>query len=239
MQSDRDGSHSTSVLILDGNAVFRTGLRVLLGAERNFSVVGEFDDTEQAMPALCDTRPQIVLLGLDRDDPPADDPQARAALGRILDAVPGTSVIILGDTRDQRSMRQLITMGARAYLPKSVSFRHLVSVMCIVTAGNGDIALARPVQAEAQSPAGLSNREREVIALVAQAMSNNQVARTLDISEGTVKRHLRNVFAKLNAVSRIDAVNKAVEAAIIPPPMRNVRALPGSASLPDNASRAG
>lgn len=64
-------------------------------------------------------------------------------------------------------------------------------------------------------PQALSDREREVLALVAQALSNRQIAGRLTIAEGTVKRHLRNIFSKLGAVSRIDAVNKAVSAGVI------------------------
>jgi RNA polymerase sigma factor (sigma-70 family) len=67
----------------------------------------------------------------------------------------------------------------------------------------------------APAPAGLSPREREVLTLVAHAMSNRQIANRLGVAEGTVKRHLRNIFEKLEAVSRVDAVNKAIDAHLI------------------------
>ena len=230
MQSASDDSHLVTVLILDSNAVFRAGLRVLLNAENDFTIVGEYDEPDPAVAAIGANAPEIVLLGVEREDA-----QAAGTLDRILEAGPSTNVVVFGDASDQRAMRALIARGARAYLPKSVPFRHLVSVMCIVSAQHGDIALSASASetepaAPARPPVTLSVREQEVLSLVAQAMSNQQVARMLDITEATVKRHLRNVFTKLNAVSRIDAVNKAVEASIIEPPVRNVHPLPTAAT---------
>jgi DNA-binding NarL/FixJ family response regulator len=198
--------------------VFRAGLRALLENESSFVVVGEFARPEPALVALRRDRPDLVLFGVDRVD---TDPAA--VLSWLIDAAPAANLVVLSDIDDRDLMREFLIRGARAHLPKSVSFLDLMSVLYVVTAGRGAVALSPHAPEPDRPPVTLSKRECEVIALVAQAMSNWQVARSLDITEGTVKRHLRSVFAKLNAVSRIDAVNKAVAAAIIPPPTDTVR----------------
>jgi DNA-binding NarL/FixJ family response regulator len=107
-----------------------------------------------------------------------------------------------------------LAAGIRAYLLKSVHWQELVAAIRAVHADGDRVVLGvsqeslqaarpRPQQGE------LSDREREVLGLVAQALSNGQIASRLGLTEATVKRHLRNIFVKLGAVSRLDAVNKA------------------------------
>jgi DNA-binding NarL/FixJ family response regulator len=117
-------------------------------------------------------------------------------------------------------VRALLAAGIRGYLLKSVHWQELVAAIRAVRADSQRIVLG--VSGESLgwvrpglSASTLSDREREVLALVAEAFSNGQIASRLSLTEATVKRHLRNIFVKLGAVSRIDAVNKAAELGLL------------------------
>jgi DNA-binding NarL/FixJ family response regulator len=114
----------------------------------------------------------------------------------------------------------LIECGAAAYLMKSITREELISTVRSVNGSPGNIILSVPRETiesfEQQERSGLlSGRELEVLGLVSRAMSNAQIATRLHLSEGTVKRHLTNIYGKLGAVSRVDAINKAVAARMI------------------------
>jgi DNA-binding NarL/FixJ family response regulator len=111
-------------------------------------------------------------------------------------------------------VRRLLSAGIRGYLLKSIDWRQLVAAIRAVVADDNRVVL--DVSRESLNPPResapdkvLSARECEVLALVGEALSNRQIARRLSLTEATVKRHLRNIFIKLDAVSRMDAVNKA------------------------------
>jgi DNA-binding NarL/FixJ family response regulator len=126
---------------------------------------------------------------------------------------PRTTIIIFSMFDEPSVVKELLAVGASAYLLKSVTRDGLIFAVREVCAGNRLlVAISRRSfeMVMGSRPAVLSDREIEILELVAQAFSNLQIARRLQIAEGTVKRHLRNVFAKLSAASRLDAVNKAV-----------------------------
>lgn len=128
-------------------------------------------------------------------------------------------IIVLSQDTKQGSLLPLLSKGIRGYLPKDVSSGHIISVVREVTRDDGRIFISLPMVEICSMISGptsvLSKREREIMELVAQAMSNAQIARRFSITSGTVKRHLHNIFVKLNAVSRMDAVNKARDASLI------------------------
>jgi DNA-binding NarL/FixJ family response regulator len=110
-------------------------------------------------------------------------------------------------------------LGIRGYLLKSVSWRELVSAIASLHADPSRVILSvssgTVARAHRSAEVRLSTRELDVLRLTAQAMSNGQIANRLELTEATVKRHLRNIFGKLDAVSRLDAVNKARMAGLI------------------------
>ncbi|MBY8877284.1 response regulator transcription factor [Actinacidiphila acidipaludis] len=212
------------VLLADDHVILRETLRECLQLEADFEVVADAPDGAQAV-ALCGRlRPDVLLLDVEMPGQPVD-----VTVPQVLMVSPGTRVIVLSMHESPDLVRELLALGIRGYLNKRVSRQHLVSVIrgCM---REGDEVLISVSQFAALPGAGaqdgrISAREREVLTLVADALSNRQIAGRLSITEGTVKRHLRNVFEKLGAVSRIDAVNKAVDASLIAPPQP--RSLPG------------
>jgi len=205
-----------TVVLVDDHALVREGLREIIDSHDDMVVVGEAANSEEAVAQVVTHRPDIVLLDIDI---PGGEPTETVA--SIRRESPGSQIIVVSMYDGPRLLRQLIAAGICGYLLKSVDRHELVSAIRGVHHGTGRMVLAvsRDSLAHIQgSPdVELSNRELEVLELVAQALSNSQISRLLFISEATVKRHLRNIFVKLNANSRIDAVNKAITASLISP----------------------
>ncbi|SDW69691.1 DNA-binding response regulator, NarL/FixJ family, contains REC and HTH domains [Amycolatopsis xylanica] len=210
-------------MLVEKSGIFRAGLSAILRLENGIVVVGEVDDPEQLAAVFEDARPDMILLGVEMIGS-----EAEKSVSRMLEIAPGSEIVVLGHLDDPDSLHRLMRLGIRAYLPKDVEHRYLVSVIYTSHPADHRIVVAHgPPDAidsagdedterlEAASEGALSLREREVLALVAKARTNAQIARELGITEGTVKRHLRNVFIKLRAVSRIDAVNKAVAMSLL------------------------
>lgn len=204
----------TTILIVDDHALFREGLREILSAQSDMVVVGEAGNSHQAVSISAGKRPDVVLLDVEI---PGED--VTSTVGRIRELSPRTQVIILSMYDGPQVVQSLLAAGIRGYLLKSVHRQELLSAIRSAREEDGRIVLAvsRESLAQIQQPQQgvLSGREREVLVLAAQALSNFQIATRLGLTEATVKRHLRNVFVKLGAVSRIDAVNKALAASLI------------------------
>jgi DNA-binding NarL/FixJ family response regulator len=203
-----------SVAIVDDHALFREGVRGILEAQSDMVVVGEAGDSAGAVALVTRARPRVVLLDVEI---PGDD--ATMTVTRIHRASPNSQVIILSMYDGPQLLRSLVAAGIRGYLVKSVHRQELVAAVRSARADDGKIILqvSRESLATVEEPRSgvLSERELEVLELTAQALSNMQIASHLGLREATVKRHLRNIFVKLGAVSRIDAVNKAVAAKLI------------------------
>jgi DNA-binding NarL/FixJ family response regulator len=210
--SNRD--ERTTILIVDDHALFREGLREILSAQSDMAVVGEAGNSHQAVSITAEKQPDVVLLDVEI---PGED--VTSTVGRIHELSPRTQVIILSMYDGPQVVQSLLAAGIRGYLLKSVHRHELVSAIRSAREEDGRIVLAVSRESLAQiqrpQPGVLSDRECEVLVLAAQALSNFQIATRLGLTEATVKRHLRNVFVKLGAVSRIDAVNKALAASLI------------------------
>lgn len=205
--TSRDGR--TTILIVDDHTLVREGLREILATQEDMCVVGEAADSKATVALAAEQQPDIVLLDVEI---PGDD--VTTTVSRIRDLSPGSRVIILSMYEGPQLVRAVLDAGIRGYLLKSIHWQELVVAVRAVRADNDRVVLGvsreslRDVQQES-APGKLSAREREVLDLVSQALSNSQIAARLHLTEATVKRHLRSVFVKLGAVSRLDAVNKA------------------------------
>ncbi|MGW0808327.1 response regulator [Nonomuraea sp. NPDC002799] len=208
------------VAIVDDHTLFRVGLREIIESQKDMEVVGEAGDACNALALVAQVKPDVLLL--DVSIPGGDVTDNIHEIGQ---ASPATRIVILSMQDDPELILELVGLGIRGYLHKSASWDELIAAIRMATPGTDRVLLAVSRQSLLGMPAGaagkpvsglLTPRELEVLELVAKAMSNAQIAAAVMLTEATVKRHLHNIFVKLGAVSRIDAVNKATAASLIP-----------------------
>lgn len=197
----------TRVVLIDDHALFRDGVKQILQFEEDFRIVGEAADGDTGVEVVRQARPDVVLL--DVEMPGAHVTETAA---RIRQVSPESKIIILSMHDEPALVNRLVGLGVSGYLLKSVTRIELLTAVRGAARHPDQVILSISRESlmskDNPVPDTLSLRERQVIELTAQAMSNSQIAARLSISEATVKRHLYNVFGKLGAVSRIDAVNK-------------------------------
>lgn len=203
------------LVIADDHALFRDGLRALLEA-RGHEVVAEAADGDEAVRATLEHRPDIVLMDLKM--PGTDGLQALRTLSAEAPEVP---VVILTAIEDDDALAQGVRYGARGYVLKNLQAERLVGMLEGVRRGEPALSpsVARRLLASvtndrpARSAAGgrLTARETEIVELMAAGLtSNRQLAERLEISENTVKFHMRNILHKLQLSSRAQVVGHAV-----------------------------
>ncbi len=208
------------VLLVDDHEVVREGLRTFLSLQDGLEVVGEAADGEQAVLQAERLKPDVVLMDLVM--PRLDGVGAMRELRRRL---PAARVIVLTSFADDERLLPAIQAGAAGYLLKNVAPAELARAVRAAHAGQAMLdpgVAARLVEAIADPPGEapperLTAREREVLALVADGLSNKRIAQRLGLSEKTVKTHVSHVLAKLGAADRTEAAVHAVRAGLIGP----------------------
>ena len=197
------------ILLVDDHPVVRLGLRGMLDAEPDLTVVGEASSGDEGLAKTLAERPDIVLMDLRM---PGGD--GVSATERIMAAVPGTRVLVLTTYESDRDILRAIEAGAGGYLLKDASPAELAEA--VRAAARGETVLAPSVastlvrQVRAPVPPALSARETEVLRLVARGLTNADIGRELFISEATVKTHLLRIFNKLDVTDRTAAVTTAM-----------------------------
>jgi DNA-binding NarL/FixJ family response regulator len=193
------------VVIADDHAVVRTGLAELLSTVSDVELVGTARDGAHAVAVCAEQRPDVVLMDLEM--PEVDGIEATR---RIKAAQPETAVVILTSFSDRERILRALDAGAAGYLLKDAEPDELGRA--VRAAARGDVPLdpkaARAVLSAriGETPAdALSQREREVLAMVAEGLPNKLIARRLGISEKTVKAHLTSVFRQIGVTDRTQA----------------------------------
>jgi two-component system, NarL family, response regulator LiaR len=203
------------ILIADDHAVVRQGLRMFLGLEPEFVIVGEAADGAQAVKLAHQLKPDVVLMDLLM--PVMDGIEATAIIRRDL---PDTEVIALTSVLEDGSVVGAVRAGAIGYLLKDAEPNELNRAIRAAGAGQVQLSpkvaerLMREVRAP-DSPETLTEREIEVLRLLAEGQSNKEIARTLTIGEKTVKTHVSNILAKLGVPSRTHAALYAVRIGLV------------------------
>jgi NarL family two-component system response regulator LiaR len=193
------------ILIADDHAVVRQGLRMFLGLDPEFQIVGEAADGAEAVSLARQLRPDVVLMDLLM--PGMDGIQATAA---IRSEVPETEVVALTSVLEDGAVIGAVRAGAIGYLLKDAQPDELCRAIRAAAAGQVQLSpraaerLMREVRTP-DNPEKLTDREVEVLRLLAEGQSNKEIARTLTIGEKTVKTHVSNILAKLGVVSRTQA----------------------------------
>lgn len=202
------------VLLVDDHALFREGVVEIFAAEDAITIVGEAENGAEAVALAGVEKPDVVLLDVEMPVMGAE-----RAIGEILRVSPSSKVLVLTMYDEPRLVRRLLALGAHAYVVKNATREELVAAVRTLHKVKDRVVLsvsrgtADRLEGAGKSP--LSGRELEVLLLAARAMSNNQIASQLHISDGTVKRHLTNIYAKLGVSSRADAAKKALTSGLI------------------------
>lgn len=207
------------VLIADDHALFRRGLIMVLESEEGMEVVAEAVDGEEAVAKAEELAPDVVLM--DVRMPKMSGIEAARAISEVD---PAAKILMLTVSDDEDDLYDAIKSGANGYLLKEISIEEVADAVRAVVAGQSLISpsmaskllteftsLAKRADERHTVPSPrLTDRELEVLKLVAQGMSNRQIAGELYISENTVKNHVRNILEKLHLHSRMEAVVYAV-----------------------------
>jgi DNA-binding NarL/FixJ family response regulator len=200
----------TTVVLADDQRVIREGLATLLGLLPDIEVLGTASDGEEAIALVERVRPDVVLMDLRM--PRCD---GVAATRRLREQGSPTQVVVLTTYADDRSVVEALRAGARGFLTKDAGAEEIERAIAAVVRGEAAIDpavqhhLVDAVAAPPELPDGLTPREAEVLTLIAQGLSNSELAARLFISEATVKSHINHLFTKTGVRDRAQAVSYA------------------------------
>jgi len=211
----------TTVLVVDDHELFRAGMLAVLGALPGLEVVGEAATGEEAVEAVAELRPDVVLMDLRMPGM-----GGLTATARITERHPDSRVVVLTMNEDPDSIFAALRAGARGYLLKESGAEDVRRVVEGVTRGEAVFGpkvaeqVVRFFSGAAPGPAStepfpqLTAREREVLDLMARGLDNASIARRLFLSEKTVRNRVSDILAKLQASTRAEAVARARDAGV-------------------------
>jgi len=197
-----------SIMIVDDHSIMREGLKAVLTKQSDFKIVGEASDGKEAVKVAMKLHPDVIIMDIRM---PYSGLQATMDISQAL---PETKILILTVSDTEADLVESVKAGARGYLLKGMDAEELVTAVRTVASGGAiftpSIAakLLDDFKADLNKSAddvNLTNREADVLALVADGASNKEIAAKLNISEPTVKAHLRNVLSKLHMKNRSQA----------------------------------
>ncbi|HWC80519.1 MAG TPA: response regulator transcription factor [Pseudonocardiaceae bacterium] len=203
------------VFAVDDHPLFRLGLCAMLAREPDLEVVGEAEAGLPAIDAVTGAKPDVVVMDLHLPDITGIE-----ATAQIVAACPGTGVLVLTMFEDSDSLFAAMRAGARGYLLKGSSPEEILGAVRAI--GRGQAVFGPSVAGQllayfsgrrAVFP-GLTDREREVLALVADGYGNATIARTLSVAPKTVRNHVSSIFAKLHVANRAEAIVQARRAGL-------------------------
>src|SRR5262245_282260 len=224
VSDEQGGSETLRVLVCDDHALFRRGLQMVLEQEPDLELVGEAADGEEVVQRAQELMPDVILM-----DVRMPRKSGIEAASEIKDALPHVKILMLTISDDEADLYEAIKAGASGYLLKEIPIEEVADAIRSVWAGQSRIspsmasklltefaAMTKATEEKPQMPSPrLTDREMEVLRLVAQGLNNRDIAGKLFISENTVKNHIRNILEKLHLHSRMEAVVYAVREKMI------------------------
>ena|ERR1044071_7834417 len=209
------------LLIADDHAVLRSGLRMLLEVQRDMAVAGEAGDGTEVLQKTRELQPDVVLMDLTMPGMPSGE-----VIRQVLRASPKTRVLVLTMHDDPAYLASALAAGAAGYVVKKVADSELLSAIRAVHAGRTFVDLTQSLdtssravpatgRTESERPKDLSRREREVLRLLAQGYSNQQIATQIKVSVKTVETHRTRLSEKLGLKGRAELYRFAVESGIL------------------------
>jgi two-component system response regulator NreC len=211
------------LLIADDHAVLRAGLRMLLEVQNDMKVVGEAGDGSEVLQKARELQPDVALMDISMPGPHSGD-----VIRQVLRAAPKTRVLVLTMHDDPAYLASALAAGAAGYVVKKVADSELLSAIRAVHAGRTFVDLTQSLdtssraapatgRTESERPKDLSRREREVLRLLAQGYSNQQIATQIKVSVKTVETHRTRLSEKLGLKGRAELYRFAVESGILNP----------------------
>jgi len=204
------------VLIVDAYTVLRHGLRLILQEDPELTVVGEAANSTDALAQVTTLGPDVVLI-----DPNLPDSYGIETIRSIRTMEPQTQVLVLTTSEQSIDILATFKAGAKGYLSKNVTGAEVVQAIHQVALGQAVLpptlatclldGLAESIPASEQ----LTNRERDVLTCLTQGLGNREIATALNISQNTVKTHMRRILSKLNLRSRTEAATYALQKGLI------------------------
>ena len=215
MDNGKTGGESMiRVAIIDDHAIVRMGLKYSLSLEPDFEFAGEHSGGEGAGEFVARVRPDVVLL-----DVRMPVVNGIEALEDIRRKAPDVKVLMLTTSDGDEDVFRSMNKGARGYMVKDESGEDLH--VAIRTVASGEVFLPKRIKAiydDRKKRPSLSEREIEIVRLVAKGFSNDELAERLHLSPDTVKAHLRHVYEKLGVESRVEAVTEAMRTGLVEAP---------------------
>lgn len=211
------------VLLVDDHALFRRGLALVLAAEPDIEIVGEASHGAEAVDRAADLQPHVVVM-----DVRMPGMGGIEATRRIRQAQPATRVVMLTGSTEDDDLLGALRAGATGYLLKEIAIEELAPAVRAIARGQALVspsmaarlvtefnALSRRVDEQHDHAPRLTDREIEVLRLVARGCSNKEIAAELVIAENTVKNHVRNILEKLQLRTRMEAALYAVRERLV------------------------
>ena len=210
------------LLLADDHAVVRSGLRLLLESQPDMVIIGEAENGEDAIRRTKELEPDVVLMDIEMPGMNGIE-----AARQIKAQSPRTAVLALTMYEDDQYFFEMLRAGASGYVPKRAAPDELASAIRAVSRGEvflhpslagrlvQDYLLRRDVESQEPPADELTPREQEVLTLIAQGLSNTEIAEQLVISSKTVDRHRENIMRKLNLHNRVDLVKYALRKGLI------------------------
>jgi len=206
-------AETITIVVADDHHVVRSGLRLLLEVEDDFTVVAEAADAESALRSVLGYKPMVLVLDLNMPG----DMSSLEAIPQVSDRSPGTSVVVLTMQEDPSFARAALRAGARGYVLKDSANTELAEAVRRAAAGETYLAprlgaaLAAAPAAPSGPPDDLTPRELEVLRLIALGHTNSEVAKQLYLSIRTVESHRAHIQQKLSRSSRAELVRYALD----------------------------
>ena len=208
------------ILITDDHAVVREGLRTLIRTEPGMEVIGEAADGVEAVQMACELKPDVILM-----DMVMPRMGGLEAIQKIKEQCPETQILVLTSFSDDETVFPAIKAGALGYMLKDTSPDRLLSAIRDVHQGNPSMSpdIAKKLMSDLHRKSNLpptkeplTDREMDVLKLIAQGMTNQEIADQLVISEGTVRTHVSNILSKLHLANRTQAALYALREGYTP-----------------------
>jgi DNA-binding NarL/FixJ family response regulator len=200
-----------SILLIEDQTLLREGLRQLIESEPGFRVAGEAGTVQEGIAQAKKLQPDVILLDLK-----LPDGSGLEVAKQVLAMRDPPAVLILSTYSDVALVRSSLALGASGYIPKSASFQEIVAAVRAAAAGGVVLHPSLAVQvARKAGEEGLSQEELQMLRLLAQGLSYQEVGSKVYLSERTVRRHMNVIFAKLGVQSRAQAVAEAMRRGLL------------------------